>query len=88
MSRCILVQDVDVLIFRPNKPIDTQWIRKELVSRFPKSFRMCGQPLFFRYKQKDNRKAKRKAKRKGKRTHLVQVDIIPGHLVRLCVPVR
>ncbi|RHZ44422.1 uncharacterized protein CDV56_103499 [Aspergillus thermomutatus] len=80
--------DVDVLLFRPDHPIDTQWIRKELVSRFRKSFKACGQPLFFKYKCKGKRKGKRKGTRKGKlkakpkckRTYLVQVDIIPGYL--------
>ncbi|KAF7136952.1 hypothetical protein CNMCM5793_006656 [Aspergillus hiratsukae] len=47
--------DVDVLLFRPGPPIDTQWIRKELVSRFRKSFKACGQPLFFKYKRLGNR---------------------------------
>ncbi|RHZ43269.1 uncharacterized protein CDV56_100214 [Aspergillus thermomutatus] len=72
--------DVDVLLFRPGHPIDTQWIRKELVSRFRKSFKACGKPLFFKYKRKGTRKGKLKAKPKCKRTYLVQVDIIPGYL--------
>jgi hypothetical protein len=65
---CILVQDVDVLLFRPDRPIDPQWIRRELVSRFPTFFQESAQPLFFKYTEED----------------WIQVDIIPEYLVRWC----
>ncbi|RHZ54861.1 uncharacterized protein CDV56_107074 [Aspergillus thermomutatus] len=63
----ILVQDVDVLLFSHDHPIDTQRIRKELVSGFSYLFMECAQPLFFKYRDTHC-------------THLVQVDLIPQHL--------
>ncbi|KAF7122749.1 hypothetical protein CNMCM5793_000859 [Aspergillus hiratsukae] len=57
-------RDVDVLLFRPDRPIDTEWIRKELVSRFPTFFQESAQPLFFKYTEED----------------WIQVDIIPEYL--------
>ncbi|GIK06746.1 hypothetical protein Aspvir_002396 [Aspergillus viridinutans] len=73
---CILVQDVDVLLFRPDRPIDYQLMRKELVSRFSGLFKERAGPLFFKYKHTVELKKKRKAKR----SYFVQVDIIPDYL--------
>ncbi|RLL95508.1 hypothetical protein CFD26_103843 [Aspergillus turcosus] len=69
---CILVQDVDVLLFRPDDPIDNHSIRKKLVSRFPHLFEEGAEFLFFKYEDTDqlNRTW----------TCLVQVDMIPEYL--------
>jgi hypothetical protein len=72
---CILAQDVDVLLFSPDNSIDTQRIRKELVSGFSHHFMKGADPLFFKY-------------RHGNLTHLVQVDLIPQYLVCLGAAVR
>jgi hypothetical protein len=81
---CIPVQDVDVLLFRPDRPIDYQLVRKELVSRFSGLFKERAEPLFFKYKPTDELKNKQKAKC----SYLVQVDIIPEYLVHLRALVR
>ncbi|EAW19977.1 uncharacterized protein NFIA_095970 [Aspergillus fischeri NRRL 181] len=70
------MQDVDVLLFRPDRPIDYQLMRKELVSRFSGLFKERTEPLFFKYKRTDELKNRRKAKH----SHVVQVDIIPDYL--------
>ncbi|KAF7169425.1 hypothetical protein CNMCM5623_002155 [Aspergillus felis] len=68
--------DVDVLLFRPDRPIDYQLMRKELVTQFSGLFKERAEPLFFKYKPTD----KLKNKRKPKRSYFVQVDIIPEYL--------
>ncbi|GFF37739.1 hypothetical protein IFM58399_04995 [Aspergillus lentulus] len=68
--------DVDVLLFRPDRPIDYKLMRKELVSRFSGLFKERAEPLLFKYKPMDELKNRRKAKR----SYLVQVDIIPDYL--------
>ncbi|KAF7122746.1 hypothetical protein CNMCM5793_000856 [Aspergillus hiratsukae] len=76
---CILVQDVDVLLFRPDRPIDNHLIRKELVSQFSDLFEEGAEPLFFKYDHPDQFKKKS--------TSLVQVDIIPEYLPP-CLPAQ
>ncbi|PKX90197.1 uncharacterized protein P174DRAFT_463655 [Aspergillus novofumigatus IBT 16806] len=70
------IQDVDVLLFRPDRPINYQLMRKELVSRFSGLFKERAEPMFFKYKHTDELKNRHKAKC----SYLVQVDIIPGYL--------
>lgn len=44
------MQDVDVLLFRPDYPINYRLIRKQLVSRFSGLFKERAGPLFFQIK--------------------------------------
>ncbi|GIC92515.1 uncharacterized protein Aud_008981 [Aspergillus udagawae] len=76
LKGCRRTFDVDVLLFRPDRPIDYQLVRKELVSRFSGLFKERAEPLFFKYKPTDELKNKREAKC----SYLVQVDIIPAYL--------